>query len=57
MAVWLWNSRNEYALSYAISAWLLDEALSVGDTEAIELCSRNTRLTVPTRTGDVKKPA
>ena len=54
MAVWLWNSRNEYALSHAISAWLLDEALAVGDTEAIDLCTRNTRLTVPTRTGDVK---
>lgn len=55
MAVWLWNSRNEYALSHAISSWLLEEALAVGDTEAIELCTRNTRLTVPTRTGDVKK--
>lgn len=55
MAVWLWNARNEYALSHAISAWLLDEALAVGDTEAIDLCTRNTRLTVPTRTGDVKK--
>ena len=56
MAVWLWNSRNEYALSHAISSWLLDEALAVGDTEAIDLCTRNTRLTVPTRTGDIKKP-
>lgn len=56
MAVWLWNARNEYALSHAISSWLLDEALAVGDTEAIDLCTRNTRLTVPTRTGDVKKP-
>jgi hypothetical protein len=56
MAVWLWNTRKEYALSHAISAWLLDEALAVGDTEAIDLCTRNTRLTVPTRTGDVKKP-
>ncbi len=56
MAVWLWNSRNEYALSHAISTWLLDEALAVGDTEAIDLCTRNTRLTVPTRTGDVKMP-
>lgn len=55
MAVWLWNSRDEYALSHAISSWLLEEALAVGDTEAIELCTRNTRLTVPTRTGDVKK--
>ncbi|NVB77987.1 MAG: hypothetical protein HOV81_06285, partial [Kofleriaceae bacterium] len=54
MAVWLWNSRNEYALSHAISKWLLDEALAVGDAEAIELCTRNCRLSVPTRMGDVK---
>jgi len=53
MAVWLWNTRNEYALSHAISKWLLGEALAVGDTEAIELCSRNVKLTVPTRTGEV----
>ena len=32
-----------------------DEAMAVGDTEAIELCSRNSRLNVPTRTGDVRK--
>jgi hypothetical protein len=55
MAVWLWNSRNEYALSHAISAWLRDEAMAVGDAEAIELCSRNSRLNVPTRTGEVRK--
>jgi hypothetical protein len=54
MVVWLWNTRNEYALSHAISKWLLAEALAVGDAEAIELCSRNVRLTVPTRTGDVQ---
>jgi hypothetical protein len=54
MAVWLWNTRNEYALSHAISKWLLAEALAVGDAEAIELCTRNCRLTVPTRTGDVR---
>ncbi|HEY1553913.1 MAG TPA: hypothetical protein VGF94_03710 [Kofleriaceae bacterium] len=54
MAVWLWNARKEYALSHAISAWLLAEALAVGDTEAIELCTRNARLAVPTRTGTVK---
>ena len=53
MAVWLWNARNEYALSHAISKWLLGEALAVGDTEAIELCTRNCRLAVPTRTGEV----
>jgi len=54
MAVWLWNSRNEYALSHAISAWLREEAMAVGDTEAIELCTRNCKLNVPTRTGDVR---
>jgi hypothetical protein len=54
MAVWLWNSRNEYAISHAISAWLRDEAMTVGDAEAIELTSRNCKLTVPTRTGDVR---
>jgi hypothetical protein len=51
MAVWLWNSRKEYAMSHAISRWLLDEALAVGDTEAIELGHRNCALTVPTRLG------
>ena len=54
MAVWLWNTRSEYALSHAISRWLLAEAMKVGDSEAIELCTRNVRLSVPTRTGNVK---
>jgi hypothetical protein len=54
MAVWLWNTRSEYALSYAISRWLLAEALAVGDAEAIDLCSRNCKLEVPTRTGRFK---
>jgi len=49
MAAWLWNSRSEYALSHAISKWLLDEALAVGDAEAIELGHRNVGLYVPTR--------
>ncbi len=49
MAAWLWNARSEYALSHAISKWLLDEALAVGDTEAIELGHRNCELYVPTR--------
>ncbi|HEY3807827.1 MAG TPA: hypothetical protein VGL61_34825 [Kofleriaceae bacterium] len=53
MAVWLWNSRDEYALSHAISAWLGGEARTVGDAEAIEVCGRNVRLAVPTRTGRV----
>ena len=54
MAVWLWNTRSEYALSHAISRWLLGEALAVGDTEAIDLCTRNCKLAVPTRTGTVR---
>jgi len=54
MAVWLWNTRKEYALSHAISSWLLAEALAVGDSEAIDICTRNVRLAVPTRTGTVK---
>ena len=53
MAVWLWNARDEYALSHAISAWLCGEARTVGDAEAIEVCARNARLAVPTRTGKV----
>lgn len=54
MAAWLWNTRKEYVISHAISAWLLDEAMTVGDTEAIELCTRNCGLAVPTRTGTVR---
>ncbi len=49
MAAWLWNQRKEYVLSHAISKWLLDEALVVGDTEAIELGHKNCSLDVPTR--------
>jgi hypothetical protein len=56
MAAWLWNSRNEYALSHAISKWLLAEALAVGDTEAIELGHRNCKLNVPTRLGPITDP-
>ncbi len=55
MAAWLWNSRSEYALSHAISKWLLSEALLVGDTEAIEIGHRNCGLYVPTRAGDAAK--
>jgi hypothetical protein len=51
MAAWLWNTRNEYALSHAISTWLLAEALAVGDAEAIELGHRNCGLHVPHRLG------
>jgi len=53
MAAWLWNKREEYAVSHAISKWLLDEALAVGDSEAIELGHRNCSLTVPTRLGKI----
>ncbi|HEX8109548.1 MAG TPA: hypothetical protein VF516_17575, partial [Kofleriaceae bacterium] len=54
MAAWLWNKREEYALSHAISRWLLDEALAVGDAEAIELGHRNCALAVPTRLGRIQ---
>ncbi len=56
MAAWLWNSRHEYAVSHAISAWLRVEAMAVGDAEAIELCTRNCSLAVPTRLGSVSTP-
>lgn len=56
MAAWLWNKREEYAVSHAISAWLLDEARIVGDTEAIELGHRNCGLAVPTRLGSIQAP-
>ncbi|CAN5919514.1 hypothetical protein BH11MYX2_BH11MYX2_14120 [soil metagenome] len=55
MAAWLWNARNEYPLSHAVSRWLLAEALAVGDTEAIELGHRNCALYVPTRSGEPTK--
>jgi hypothetical protein len=50
-SAWLWNKREEYALSHAIFKWLLAEALAVGDAEAIELGHRNCALSVPTRLG------
>jgi hypothetical protein len=53
MAAWLWNKRCEYAVSHAISRWLLAEALAVGDSEAIELGHRNCALAVPTRLGRI----
>ena len=53
MAAWLWNKREEYALSHAISTWLLAEALAVGDAEAIELGHRNCALPVQTRLGRI----
>ena len=54
MAAWLWNKREEYAMSHAISKWLLAEALVVGDSEAIELGHRNCALVVPTRLGQIQ---
>jgi hypothetical protein len=54
MAAWLWNKREEYALSHAISRWLLSEALVVGDSEAIELGHRNCALAIPTRLGRIQ---
>ncbi len=56
MASWLWNTRKEYALAHAVFAWLLDEALLVGDTEAIDVLSRNSRIAVNTRTGRIEFP-
>jgi hypothetical protein len=52
MAAWLWNELREFSISHAISQWLLDEALAVGDAEAIELGHRNCALRVPTRLDD-----
>jgi len=54
MAAWLWNKREEYVVSHAISKWLLAEALVVGDAEAIELGHRNCALSVPTRLGRIE---
>ncbi|MDX2091704.1 MAG: hypothetical protein SFX73_27840 [Kofleriaceae bacterium] len=52
MAAWLWNELREFSISHAISQWLLEEALAVGDAEAIELGHRNCALRVPTRLDD-----
>lgn len=41
LGVWLWNERREHLMANAMFRWLLDEALAVGDAEAIELQSRN----------------
>jgi hypothetical protein len=41
MAVWLWNERREYFLANAMFHWLMQEAVAVGDAEAIELQRRN----------------
>lgn len=54
VSAWLWNEFDEYALSHAISRWLLDEALIVGDAQAIELGNNNCNLVVNTRLGPVR---
>ncbi|WP_428261706.1 hypothetical protein [Haliangium sp.] len=41
LAVWMWNERKEFYAANAMFRWLLDEALRVGDAEAIELQRRN----------------
>lgn len=41
LSVWLWNERQEYLMSNAMFRWLLDEAMIVGDAEAIDLQGRN----------------
>jgi hypothetical protein len=42
--VWLWNDRNEHALSHGITSWLYERALAVGDAQAIELHGKNAQL-------------
>lgn len=42
LAVWLFNDRKERPIGNAMFRFLLDEARAVGDTEAIELQTRNT---------------
>jgi hypothetical protein len=41
LAVWLWNERSERALANAMFHWLLAEAVTVDDAEAIRLQERN----------------
>jgi hypothetical protein len=49
LAIWLWNQRDEYVLSHAMSAWLAAEALEVGDAHALEVHAANARLRLPAR--------
>ncbi|MCE9579629.1 MAG: hypothetical protein K8W52_41295, partial [Deltaproteobacteria bacterium] len=49
LAVRLWNDRGEHVLSHAVSAWLAEEALAVGDAKAVETHAANARLRVPAR--------
>jgi hypothetical protein len=43
LAVWLWNVRSERAVANALFQWLFDEAVAVGDEEAIALEGDNVR--------------
>lgn len=47
--VWLWNRRKEYTLSHALTSWLFERALVVGDAEAIELHGKNGAIAEPDR--------
>ncbi len=46
-AVWLWNQRQQYTLSHALTSWLYERALAVGDAEAIELHGKNGAISAP----------
>jgi len=43
-AVWLWNQRDERTVPHLMFRWLLDEAIAVGDAEAITLQRSNAKL-------------
>lgn len=43
-SVWLWNDRHEHAISHGMTTWLYEQALAVGDAQAIELHGKNARL-------------
>ena len=47
--MWLWNRRKEYTLSHALTSWLFERALVVGDAEAIELHGKNGAIAEPDR--------
>ena len=47
--VWLWNHRDEHAVSDALTCWLLAESLAVGDAQAIETHAKNATLPLPAR--------
>ncbi|MCS6902461.1 MAG: hypothetical protein RMJ98_22575 [Myxococcales bacterium] len=41
LAVWLWNERGERTIAHAMFLWLLDEAMALHDTDAMELHRKN----------------